>query len=335
MGDALYDTLKQSAAAEGEDGADIGDIKARVYRYYMPVYEEVIARLRTHRAAAASGARNDDGASPRPMVVGVSAPQGCGKTTLTRTIVHLIQTTPKVFLDAQSAKDMGNITAVTLSMDDFYLTNEEQKKLGAANPENAMLQYRGNAGTHELELGTATLDALMAINDPMSSEVTMPRYDKLANDGWGDRRPEEQWERVRAPLDVILLEGWMLGFEPIDDARAAKINPDLVKVNNHLKGYKSALWGANRVNWWIIFKVANPKWVYAWRHEAERKAGGGLSDAQVKDFVDRFMPAYEAYLPPLYDNPPPESLVVVVDEYREVHMVHVTSTGPLAGTVSP
>ena len=44
--------------------------------------------------------------------------------------------------------------------------------------------------------------------------------------------------------------------------------------------------------------------VYTWRLEAERAmaAAGrsGMSDAQVADFVSRYMPAYDAYLPGLY-----------------------------------
>mmetsp|Transcript_5607 Transcript_5607/g.16669 ORF Transcript_5607/g.16669 Transcript_5607/m.16669 type:complete len:826 (+) Transcript_5607:58-2535(+) len=34
--------------------------------------------------------------------------------------------------------------------------------------------------------------------------------------------------------------------------------------------------------------------------DAERRAGGGLSDEQVRDFVGRFLPSYEAYCPALY-----------------------------------
>jgi len=44
--------------------------------------------------------------------------------------------------------------------------------------------------------------------------------------------------------------------------------------------------------------------VFKWRLEAEEamRAGGkpGMSDAQIADFVARFMPAYKAYLPYLY-----------------------------------
>ena len=29
--------------------------------------------------------------------------------------------------------------------------------------------------------------------------------------------------QVKGPLDVILLEGWMLGFSPIDETEAAQV----------------------------------------------------------------------------------------------------------------
>ena len=48
-----------------------------------------------------------------------------------------------------------------------------------------------------------------------------------------------------------------------------------------------------------------------------------LTDAEVSDFVDRFMPAYRAYLPRLYRDGPAENgwgeaLVVEVDASRRV-----------------
>lgn len=79
----------------------------------------------------------------RPFVMGVSAPQGCGKTTLTRMIVDMVRSTPRRFIDGVSD---GNVTAATVSMDDFYLTAEAQTALAESNPTNAMLQYRGERG---------------------------------------------------------------------------------------------------------------------------------------------------------------------------------------------
>ena len=320
---ALARDARELSASEDAETAEEA-ARNRVYRYYVPVYEEVVQRLRMHRRKAGT---TREGRTPKPMVVGVRAPQGCGKTTLTRTIVDMIKATPKKFLDDSAADESGNVTAVTLSIDDFYLAYEDQAALGEANPGNAMLRYRGNAGTHDLALGSRSLQSLARINDSdgETSKFLAPRYDKLARDGRGDRKPQSEWESVSAPLDVVLLEGWMLGFEPIESDRARAINPDLVVVNERLKEYKAALWGPDNVAWWIIFKVDDPAWVYDWRLEAERKANGGLDDSQVKDFVDRFMPAYEAYLPGLYVDPPPESLVVVVDKHREVLMVHVST----------
>ncbi len=84
--------------------------------------------------------------------------------------------------------------------------------------------------------------------------------------------------------------------------------------------------------------MADAEWVRAWRLQAERqtRAEGRptLSDDEVSDFVDRFMPAYVAYLPGLYARGPDgggeggggggggsgkkPTLVVEVDERRNV-----------------
>ena len=40
----------------------------------------------------------------------------------------------------------------------------------------------------------------------------MPRYDKSAHEGKGDRAKEEDWDKVDGPLDLVIVEGWMLGF---------------------------------------------------------------------------------------------------------------------------
>lgn len=48
-------------------------------------------------------------------------------------------------------------------------------------------------------------------------EVRVPRYDKSARGGRGDRAPEEEWEVVSARPEIVLLEGWMLGFEALPD----------------------------------------------------------------------------------------------------------------------
>ncbi len=46
---------------------------------------------------------------------------------------------------------------------------QDQSALAAANPSNPLLQYRGNAGTHDLELGSRTLQALKALRSPQQT----------------------------------------------------------------------------------------------------------------------------------------------------------------------
>jgi hypothetical protein len=55
------------------------------------------------------------------------------------------------------------IRAATVSIDDFYLTFEGQSAVAAAHPGNPLLQLRGNAGSHDLELGRETLTKLKGL----------------------------------------------------------------------------------------------------------------------------------------------------------------------------
>ena len=49
----------------------------------------------------------------------------------------------------------------------------------------------------------------------------VPRYDKSAHHGRGDRAPIEEWEVVNRPgeptADVVLFEGWCVGFRNLGD----------------------------------------------------------------------------------------------------------------------
>ncbi len=80
----------------------------------------------------------------------------------------------------------------------------------------------------------------------------------------------------------------------------------MVAINNHLKKYPAAI--DNFIDVWLVVKVTDPQFVYEWRLEAEHKskAAGkpGMTDDQVADFVDRYMPGYIHYLPGLYSHGP-------------------------------
>ncbi|XP_068652633.1 D-glycerate 3-kinase, chloroplastic-like [Aristolochia californica] len=276
--------------------------KVRVYHYYVPVYIWCEDQILHHQSLF------KDSEEVPPLVIGVSAPQGSGKTTLVFALDCLFRA-------------LGRNSA-TLSIDDFYLTAEDQAKVRSENPGNSLLEYRGNAGTHDLPFSVETLTALTKLTKE-GMKVKVPRYNKSAYGGRGDRADPSTWPEVKGPLTVILFEGWMLGFKPLPNEVVKAVDPQLEVVNKNIEAYYEA-WD-RFVGAWLIIKIKDPSCVYEWRLQGEVAmiADGkpGMSKEEVRDFVSRYMPAYKAYLPTLYSEGPvgsdPERLLVVeIDEER-------------------
>eukprot|EP00178_Gracilaria_changii_P014570 TRINITY_DN4099_c0_g1_i1.p1 TRINITY_DN4099_c0_g1~~TRINITY_DN4099_c0_g1_i1.p1 ORF type:complete len:598 (+),score=88.08 TRINITY_DN4099_c0_g1_i1:4154-5947(+) len=289
----LDDWLQTGAILEKALGRQANDI--RVYQYYLPVYFWILRELdRFNEAIANSGAR------PRPFILGFCCPQGGGKTTMTTFMEILLRAAGR--------------SVQIASLDDFYLTNAEQRRVADEYPTNRLMQYRGMPGTHDLALLNNTLDALRRGQD-----VSIPRYDKTAFAGRGDRAPKNKWKHISDATDVVLLEGWCLGFEPVPADQL--VDPELSVVNEALRDFVTIY---DRFDGMFIIEIGNMDWVYEWRLQAERgtRAAGrpGLSDEQVVDFVSRFMPAYKQYSPRLYRRKEPlfpnHELHIEIDQMR-------------------
>ena len=104
------------------------------------------------------------------------------------------------------------LSVIAVSIDDFYLTHQEQLELASRNAENPLLQHRGQPSTHDIDLATSVLTSL---RQRMATKI--PSYDKSAFDGQGDRAPLETWTIVDSEksIDVVLFEGWCVGFEAL------------------------------------------------------------------------------------------------------------------------
>lgn len=272
--------------------------------------------------------RQERGLPDEPMIVGVSGCQGSGKTTLCDTLTYLLKQEPY------------HLNVVNFSLDDVYLKREDQVKLSQRYPQNKLYQQRGQAGSHDLKLATETLKSLM-LNQ---TQVSVPAYDKSLHDGQGDRLPERNWKRISGPFDIVLFEGWMIGFKPLEDQALEetyhlkrKANDafkslrleDVQTLNGALKQYETELYPY--FNTFIHLSPLNIHQVYQWRLEQEHhmkstRGVSGLSDNAVKQFVDTYMPAYELYLPQLdsksifegQKNKPGSHLRIVLDSERKV-----------------
>jgi D-glycerate 3-kinase len=129
----------------------------------------------------------------RMVTAGISGALGTVKSTLCR------------FLEFILASGFQT-HAVTLSIDDLYLTRSERIRL--AGERHPLLETRGVPGTHDVELGIHIMDRLAQLSRVQTMRI--PRFDKSMD----DRYPEDKWAMVSGPVDILLFEGWCVGAKP-------------------------------------------------------------------------------------------------------------------------
>jgi D-glycerate 3-kinase len=213
-----------------------------------------------------------------PLLVGVTGPQGSGKSSAAGALARLLQA------------DRGLTTAV-LSIDDIYLTLAERRRLAAEV--HPLLATRGVPGTHDVALGLAVVDSL-----GRAGPTAVPRFDK----GTDDRRDRTEWDVVDGPVDVILFEGWCVGARPQPDAALVQPVNELERTrdadgawrryaNAQLAGPYQDLFG--RIGFQVLFRAPSFEAVLGWRLEQEhklrqREPGKGQTDAQIADFIQYY-----------------------------------------------
>lgn len=215
------------------------------------------------------------------------------------------------------AKEPYSLRTATLSLDDLYLNHEDLTNLSNRVPQNKLLLGRGQPGTHDLVLAVDTLEKLAKINSNPQDTVHLPIYDKSAYSGKGDRSAHTT--TVKGPVDVVIFEGWAVGFQslPPEDLekqyKEASEDPsgyaqsrfgydrpfmldhslnDMLHINQLLQEYGSKLW--QYLTAFVQLKPESMSYVWKWRLEQEHtmkaKNGGiGMTDDEVKAFIGRYV----------------------------------------------
>jgi len=231
--------------------------------------EQVLGRFATPVAHAST-----------PFILGLSGLQGSGKSTLAAALI-------------EAARERG-WSAVTLSLDDVYLTRAEREALG--RDVHPLLRTRGVPGTHDLALLASTLAALEKAAP--ERPVSIPRFDK----GQDERYAPALWPEVPQPPMLVFLEGWCLGLEPQADAALVEPVNALEReedaeglwrrwVNARLADYLS-VW--RRLDGLVVLQA--PSWdvVARWRDEAEWSLRArGEPRAMDTNEMARFLQHYE------------------------------------------
>jgi len=214
----------------------------------------------------------------RTSIIGLSGGQGTGKSTMSNIL--------KIVL-----KEKFNLNTVIFSIDDFYKTLKDRKKI--SKNISKLFLTRGVPGTHDVKM---LFNCLKRLKKKSFSKILIPKFDKSID----DRCKKNKWIKVLKKPDVVIFEGWCVGARAQKNISLIKpINPlerledkNLIwrkKVNHELKNkYKKIF---NLIDMLIFLKVPSFKYVYRWRLLQEKKlkkTSKGkkiMSNKQVKKFI--------------------------------------------------
>ncbi|NJL53655.1 MAG: glycerate kinase [Hydrococcus sp. SU_1_0] len=238
----------------------------------------------------------------RTFIQGILGGQGTGKSTLCE-ILHVI------------LSYLG-FSAASLSLDDLYLTYAERQTLQQQDPR---LIWRGPPGTHDLASGIKVIE--QCLQEDYTAQISLPRFDKSAENGAGDRITPEVIDKP----DILLFEGWFVGVQPIAKALFAEILSDnspppivteadrqfAIANNQRLQAYVP-LW--SKLDSLIVLHPEDYRLSKQWRKEAEHKmiAQGkdGMTDEEIERFVEYF---WKALHPELLIKPLTKTADLVVE----------------------
>jgi len=207
----------------------------------------------------------------KTVIVGINGAQGSGKSTLADLLVSIF-------------KQSLGLSAVAISLDDFYHTKQQRQQL--ADTVHPLLVTRGVPGTHDVDLALNTLHQLT--NN--TGNTSIPSFNKATD----DRRPESQWPSCVVPVDIIVLEGWCLGLQGQDEQTLTTAINDLEQnedsdaswrhyVNQQLTTVYPSLF--SQLDELIMLKAPSFDCIYQWRVQQEQKLANQLTPQQSSSAV--------------------------------------------------
>ena len=128
----------------------------------------------------------------KTKIIGLTGGQGSGKSTISNIL--------KIIL-----KEGYNLKTVNFSIDEFYKTFKERKKMSLEV--SPLFKTRGVPGTHDTKL---LFNCLKNLKKKNFRKFSVPRFDKSID----DRFPKKQWQIFKKKPDIVIFEGWCVGVTP-------------------------------------------------------------------------------------------------------------------------
>ena len=194
----------------------------------------------------------------KTLLLGLSASQGSGKTTVAKILKIIL----KYFFKRK---------VCVVSIDDFYKTSADRNKM--AKQKHPLLNTRGVPGTHDTNLIKLFFQSLQR---KKFKKIKLPKFDKSID----DRLKKNKWNIINKKPEIVIFEGWCVGAKAETNVALKKPINKLEKyedqkliwrkfVNQKLKNeYKSIF---SMLDHYIFMKVPNFKMVLKWRQSQEIK----------------------------------------------------------------
>jgi D-glycerate 3-kinase len=214
----------------------------------------------------------------KTQVIGLTGGQGTGKSTISNIL--------KIIL-----KETYNLETVIFSIDDFYKTSKERKKM--SKKISNLFLTRGVPGTHDTKM---LFQCIKNLKTNKFKKMKIPKFDKSID----DRLEKNKWLRVQKKPNIVIFEGWCIGAtaqkekdlnSPINKLEKYEDNKKIWRQKVNLELKKNYMKIFNLIDKLIFLKIPNFKYVFKWRLLQEKKlriTGKGnktMNNNEIKNFI--------------------------------------------------